>query len=446
MDIAVIADDLTGANANGALLTAKGFLSATCLGLAQWDPAGFAGYAAVAVSTDSRLLGKQDAWNAVYAAVKMFAAESPSLIAKRVDSTLRGNVGAEIEAALKAMDDTAPAGAQPAVAIVVPSYPSSGRIAAGGYLIVHGVPLQRSPIAQDSATPIHETCVTSIIAQQTSLKTGFVPLKTVLAGASSCKAAITSLQADGCRIIVCDAVTDEDITTIAESLRNAPFRIVSVDPGPFTATLAAVRVSTPRAAFDDRVLLVVGSTTELTRRQLEALRLAHPTHICKVDCNALLQENLREAEIRRVVEDLLASPPEAEVLGVCTVERIEDIFPMEDVARSMGITSNQVSVRITQALSAITRRLLEHSDLRIGGLYTSGGEVTVSTIRELDAKGFSVRDEVLPLAVYGRLIQGLYPDFPMVTKGGFVGGTESLVQCIEYLFTKISTRKHQLQD
>ena len=32
MDIAVIADDFTGANANGALLTAKGFSSATCLG------------------------------------------------------------------------------------------------------------------------------------------------------------------------------------------------------------------------------------------------------------------------------------------------------------------------------------------------------------------------------------------------------------------------------
>ena len=29
----------------------------------------------------------------------------------------------------------------------------------------------------------------------------------------------------------------------------------------------------------------------------------------------------------------------------------------------------------------------------------------------------------------------------MVTKGGFVGDKNSLVECVEYLFTKISTRK-----
>ena len=38
MKIAVIADDLTGANADGALLTAKGFPSATCFDLEKWDP------------------------------------------------------------------------------------------------------------------------------------------------------------------------------------------------------------------------------------------------------------------------------------------------------------------------------------------------------------------------------------------------------------------------
>jgi hypothetical protein len=29
----------------------------------------------------------------------------------------------------------------------------------------------------------------------------------------------------------------------------------------------------------------------------------------------------------------------------------------------------------------------------------------------------------------------------MITKGGFVGDKDSLVECVEYLFTKISTRK-----
>lgn len=32
-------------------------------------------------------------------------------------------------------------------------------------------------------------------------------------------------------------------------------------------------------------------------------------------------------------------------------------------------------------------------------------------------------------------------DLPMITKGGFVGDKDSMVECVEYLFTKISTRK-----
>ena len=52
-----------------------------------------------------------------------------------------------------------------------------------------------------------------------------------------------------------------------------------------------------------------------------------------------------------------------------------------------------------------------------------------------------MRDQVLPLAVYGHIIGGEHPDLPMITKGGFVGDKDSLVECMEYLFTKISSRK-----
>ena len=97
--------------------------------------------------------------------------------------------------------------------------------------------------------------------------------------------------------------------------------------------------------------------------------------------------------------------------------------------------------RINTALAAVAQQALQHKQLGIGGLYTSGGEVTVAVVRTLKAGGFSVRDQVLPLAVYGHIIGGEHPDLPMITKGGFVGDKDSLAACVEYLFTKISTRK-----
>lgn len=442
MDIAVIADDLTGANANGALLTGKGFFSATCLDLAC-DLGLFAEYSAVAVSTDSRLLPPLDARDKVKRTVALFLEHGPVLIAKRMDSTLRGNVGAEIEGALLAMDDAGKSGAEKAVALVVPSYPSSGRITSGGYLVVHGVPLQRSPIAQDAATPVRATSVMDIIAEQSDWPCGFVTLKTVLAGPGAIRAEALAHWKNGCRILVFDAVTNEDIADIAEAFRETPFPVVAVDPGPFTAELAAKRVAPSGVEFTDRVLMVIGSTSELTRRQIEALRLAHEVHMVRLDCKALLDAAKREAEIAAAVAAIATAPSTATVLGVCTAERAEDVFSMDELSKAMNMAPSVISESINAALAIIAEHILARPELKIGGLYTSGGEVTVATIWQLGGRGFSVRDQVLPLAVYGHLLGGNEPDMPMITKGGFVGDTGSLIQCIEYLFAKISTKIRQ---
>ena len=440
MIIAVIADDFTGTNDNGALLAAKGFSSATCLGLAHWDPKEFTQCDAVCLNAESRLLHREDAYKAVYDAVMEFNKEKPALVSKRIDSTLRGNVGAELEAVIKAMDDTH--GHNQSLAVLVASYPHSGRICVGGYQIVHGVPLERSPIAKDAATPVHHTAVLKIIADQTSLPCGFVSLDKVLAGPAAVRETIEAARAQGCRAVVCDAVSDDDIAVIAQSLADAPYPLVSLDPGPFTSELAAARIEAPRAEFENRIFLTVGSTSELTRVQLETLRLAHPCHIVSMDVRKVLAgEAESQAECRRVLEAVFAAPEEAKVLGVCTAASKEDVFSMQEMSQTLGIAPSEISRRINMALAHVAQEALKNESLRIGGLYTSGGEVTVSVMRTLKAGGFSVRIMVLPLAVYGHIIGGEHPDLPMITKGGFVGDKDSLVECMEYLFTKISSRK-----
>ena len=439
MKILVVADDLTGANANGALLTAKGFPSATCLSPESWHPEEFAEYAAVAVSTDSRLLPPAQAKEKVRRTISLFARQGPAVIAKRIDSTLRGNIGAEIEGGLEALDAANGPTGEKAVAVVVPPYPGSGRIACGGYLIVHGTPLERSPIANDAATPVNSSSTIRVIAEQTGLACGFIALETVLAGPDAVRTAALRLWREGCRILVCDSVTDEDIACVAKGFCNVPFPVLAVDPGPFTAYFAAASLPFPEVEFEDRILAVIGSTSDLTRRQIEMLRVAHKTHMVRVDCANLLDDGLRQAEIATAVERL-SHPEDAAVFGVCTAEKEEDVFSLEELSAKLNISSSEVSLRINTALAAIAEQLLAKPHLRIGGLYTSGGEVTVTTIRTLGGTGFSVRDQVIPLAVYGHLLGGRYPDLSMVTKGGFVGTASGLVQCIDFLFAKIGTK------
>jgi len=432
-EVAVIADDLTGANATGALLAGKGLKVITCLGLEGFVSSRSTEFDAVCISTDSRLIPASAAREAVHAAVSTFMSMRPKVISKRIDSTLRGNVGAEIEAALEVMGDET-------LAVVVPVFPASGRIAVGGYLIVNGVPLEKTAIANDPATPVHSSLPATIIAKQTVLPIDHLDLSTVMAGPDAIAAAVIAKRNNGARIIVADAVTDADIAAIASGLTRLDFPILSADPGPFTSALAEARGVGVRRTLEDAVLLTIGSASDLTCRQIEALRLAESCALTRIDCRRLVLEETRTKEISRAVRFLRDHAGTAPVLGVYTVERREDVYVLGELAEQSGLALHEVSSRINSGLAEISATLLGDPNSRIGGLYTSGGEVTLSVARQLGAVGFSVRDEVLPLAVYGRLVQGACHDLPIVTKGGFVGDTQSLVQCVRYLKTKISTR------
>ena len=143
--IIIIADDLTGANATGVLLVQQGFKAATFINLDKYKSMQNDDYDILSINTDSRAIKKEEAYKRVKSIVELFKDEDVKLFAKRIDSTLRGNIGAEISAILdNVKDDT--------YAIVVPSFPASGRACVGGYLMVHQVPLEKTAVATDPKT------------------------------------------------------------------------------------------------------------------------------------------------------------------------------------------------------------------------------------------------------------------------------------------------------
>ena len=63
-------------------------------------------------------------------------------------------------------------------------------------------------------------------------------------------------------------------------------------------------------------------------------------------------------------------------------------------------------------------------------MYCSGGDITVALLARLKASGIEIRDEVLPLAVYGRIQGGEKPELRIVTKGGMIGGDDAIALCL----------------
>lgn len=434
--VVIIADDLTGANVNASMLAAQGFSAATCTSSLRWDPRSFENFAVVSVNTGSRTLPANEARRLTADAMRIAVAQRPAVLAKRIDSTLRGNLGSEIEGALEALPpDT--------LVLLCPAFPASGRMAAGGHLIVDGQPLERTSAAKDPVNPIHTSHILHLFTAQSALPAAAVPLEVVLRGAEAVREHLRALHAAGCRVAVCDALTDEDITALAVAAAGLDIPVLTADPGPLTTALAMVRLGHAPLWLENRVLLVVGSVMDIVRHQLDVLSVNRQCHLLCARCHLLAQPEgspAREAELARLVEGLSAAPDSAEVLGLCTARLPEDVLDLEKLARDAYVSVTEVSHRINSGLAEAAARLLRDARLRLGGLFTSGGEVTLAVTQRLDALGFSVRDEVLSRAMYGRFIGGLYPGLSMVTKGGFVGGPEAIDQCIDYLLTKISTR------
>lgn len=437
-----IADDLTGANVNASLLAACGFSAATCAFGLQWDAAFFSQYDVVSINTASRLMSADEACEAVRVATVQALALQPAVLSKRIDSTLRGNVGSEIEGALAALPAQT-------VAIVSPAYPASGRIVVGGYMIVDAVPLQCSQVALDPTNPLFSSHVPTLLGEQSTLSQYYIDMSVFLRGKDALLTALQAGIASGARCILCDGVTDSDIQHLASALcmlkaQGQP--LLLVDPGPLTAAYTSQLLGTPPKTRENRVLLTIGSVMESIRRQLDMLRIAHaspdPRALCivRADCAKLATEHSCAAEVARVVTHILACGDECQLFCVCTALHLSEVVDIAALAAAEGVSSAEISRRINIGLAQITVRLLQEQRLRIGGLFTSGGEVTLAVTGELQAMGFSVRDEVLPRAMYGHLIGGHYHGLPMITKGGFAGDDQAIVRCVDYLFTKISTK------
>jgi uncharacterized protein YgbK (DUF1537 family) len=408
--VLVVADDMTGANATGALFAGRGMRTVSVA-----EPANLARFAdefdVLVVDIASRHLPAGEAARRAREAVAAASAGGVELVVKRVDTTLRGNVGAELDAALEQRRRRPAPGT--VRAIMVPAFPAAGRTTVGGIQLVDGIALTETDAARDPIDPVRSSRVASIVAAQTGRSIAEVPLDLVLADGNELQAALRS----STDVVICDAQTTGHLRAIAAAaVRVAEadgVEWLSVDPGPFGAELAE-HLGLGRAAAPPPVLVVSGSLTRPTRDQL--LELERLQGVPFVDVDAA---RLDVGGVLGRLQDLLAAVPAAGAVGVRAI-------PAEGNER----VSAETARHIPEALGEIVRRCL--ADRPVGGLYVTGGDVTVRVMAALEADGIELEEEVLPLAVAGRLRGGPHGGLPFTTKGGLIGGPLAAVACVEH--------------
>ncbi|EFS6724255.1 four-carbon acid sugar kinase family protein, partial [Salmonella enterica] len=222
-----------------------------------------------------------------------------------------GNLGAEVDAVIDRFPQL--------MAIVVPVYPSSGRICVGGSLLVDGVPLQNTAMRNDPKNPMTESSVVELFRKQTNKNLGYLSLSSVLGGASTLARELKTLYHKNVRIVVIDATTEEDIHQIAMAVLKAKIPFFCVDPGVFTAHLAYLRYSSGRKRTN-KIFVAIGSVSELTQRQIRKLRYERQVYIETLPAETLIDYAFHPETASALVEQLTGKTDQYDVVGIDTVE------------------------------------------------------------------------------------------------------------------------------
>lgn len=425
--ILIVADDLTGGNACGALFAEAGLSTMTITGTGGGEvnvAAALDDYDAVVVNANSRHLTPAEA--ATLTDALIHEAGPVDLVACRIDTTLRGNVGPTAEAAVRARQALASAsGSGRVVGLCIPAFPASDRVTVGGQQLLHGKLLEDTELRHDVRSPMHTSVVADILRENTELRCHTVELSTVLAGAEAIRADVLKALAAGIEAIVADALTNDHIDLIARAVaelnQEENLEWVAIDPGP--GSLALARALLPKRE-SGLILGVSGSATEITRAQLTKLDEDPTITVLRV---ALDEDNLPDVQATvELVRTATSANNEANGAAV----RAIIVATVVDATDLLELTDEQ-SELIPRRLAQITAELMATTALT--GLYTTGGDVTGAVLGELGALGMEIHTEIVPLAVGGSIVGGSAAGLPIVTKGGLIGDAGTGVLCLDHL-------------
>lgn len=438
--IGAVADDLTGATTTGVLLARSKARTAVYFNEEAAQKGGGADELdAILISSNSRPLPANEAYDKVRSATAALKHMGVKYFSKRIDTTLRGGVGVEVDAMLDEVGENA-------VAVVVPAMPQSRRILVGGYSVIDGVALINTPVAQDVRTPVKENYIPRLLSGQTRRKVGLVTLDKVLAGEKAVKKALEESREEGCEVIVCDGITLGDVEEIAKACIALKWNVVAVDPGPFTAKLAFYRdlikaeePNLPPEADETgkTVLIAAGSATPVTKRQMEVL-CEDTRHVrIPVEPIPLIEGGdaaVREVKkaVERAVELLTSGDQPRAVLFETALHGELLNLDEEDNKRHYagGMSANRINAGlgsiIADVLDAVGRE-------KIAGLYTTGGDTMVNVCYQLGVECLEVMDYVIPQTDVGRLV-GSYDGLPVIGKGGLTGNDNTAREIVDRLF------------
>jgi len=400
MRLGIIADDLTGAMDTGLQFSKQGLETLVSMSWQEMPDA-----QVLVVDTDSRAVGASEARHRLEVVARMLEGRT---LYKKVDSTMRGNVGFE----LRALADLL----HPRCIVVAPAFPQGGRTVLDGHLRVNGNVLETTSFAHDPRWPMRQSHLPTLLMQQWGREVGHIGIDVLNRGADE---TIAALQACGESLVVVDAVGQEHLHTLARALVTLGAGWIPCGSAGLAeewARLVDVRRQVPSVAplpGGGPVLVVSGSRHEVTLSQLR-----YACSMRKLERVDLESERCYDAERE--------------------IERLTDAC-VQSLAKGRDVILTASFSKLLAGAGAIVTRVLSGTVMRVascqhlGGLFLTGGDSAVACCHALEVKAIRITFEVQAGIPGGMLVGGPWDRLWVVTKAGGFGDESAILDSLDYM-------------
>jgi D-threonate/D-erythronate kinase len=420
--LAIIADDLSSATDCGAQVVRSGLSVVVPLGSYSLPRPARAAQV-ISVDTDSRSLSADHAYTKVKAAAQQLFTEGWTDFYKSVDSTLRGNLGAEIEAVLDVV--------KPDCAVIAPAFPKYGRTTVNSVQYLHGRPLHETEFGSDPTAPVRDADITRRLAEGSRRKAGRLTLDQLRAGPAQIISALQRMLAHGIELVVVDIAEQEDLKRICLGLSGSDLRVVwvgSTGLAEYIPLALGVNVTSGRFShdqpFDPRpALALVGSASETTRQQLDYAQTNNRLKIVGLDPTRVIQNGtIAVDEFEQAGSSLRAAIDSGHDVALVVSASRDEIAATQQRGAELNLSPAQVAQRIVDGLAQVGSELVGEG--RISGIVATGGDTANALCNTLGAQALEILGEVEAGIPVMRLL-GEH-SLPLVTKAGGFGSPAAM--------------------
>lgn len=372
----------------------------------------------IVIDTESRNDAFKIAYNKVEKAVKALKRSGIHLVYKKIDSTVRGNLGAELDAVLNELDIKA--------VIVAPAFPANKRTTVNGRQLINNIPLEMTEFARDPINPAKESHIKKLIQNQTHRRVSEVNLSTVRRGVQELRRKIQHLTEKGNEIIIIDAEYQDDLQKIAKVIFDCGFLPCgSAGLAEEISKLLSLRRTTP-------VLTVSGSINPVTLTQISKAGEELGVCVLELDFSNILTCNKACArEVKRLLNKARKALAEGRDIVIAASTSKKKNSRLQQMGRNLGMSNLQVARRVLSIMSEAFRRIINGH--KFSGLILVGGDTAIAMINAMNAYGIRMKKEVFSGVPLGEVIGRRYNGMRIITKAGGFGEKNTLVEAIRCL-------------